>query len=52
MRPHIHTGFDTFIAVTVMAWLGLALLRLAAAEMADMQNDTARVIGKALGATL
>lgn len=50
MRPHLHTGFDTFIAVTAMAWLGLALLRLAAAELAE--HEQTRVIGKALGATL
>lgn len=50
MRPHLHTGFDTFVAVTVMAWVGLALLRLAAAELAE--HESTRVIGKALGATL
>jgi len=50
VRQHIHSGFDTFVVTVLMAWVGLALLRLAAAELAD--HESTRTLGKALGATL
>lgn len=50
MRPHLHSGFDTFVTTVVMAWVGLALLRLLAAELTE--HEQTRTIGKALGATL
>jgi len=50
MRPHIHSGFDTFVVTVAMAWVGLFLLRLAAAELSE--HEATRTVGKALGATL
>lgn len=50
MRAHIHSGFDAFVVTVAFAWVGLALLRLLAAELTE--HEQTHTLGKALGATL
>lgn len=48
MRPHVHSGFDMFLIVTVYAVLGMWALRFLAAQA--LEHDKTRALGKALGA--
>lgn len=48
MRAHLHSGFDTFIIVTVYAIIGLWVTRFLAAQM--LEHESTHAIGKALGA--
>jgi len=48
---HFHTGFDAFAFITVSAWIGLALMRLLAAWLAQ-QPGAIGSLGAAMGGTL
>jgi len=49
MIPHFHGGFAAFATVTVYAIIGVNLVRLGAAKLADSDNATAQSVGKTIG---
>lgn len=48
MRPHVHSGFDTFLIVTAYAIIGLWAVRFIAAQA--LEHESTHALGKALGA--
>lgn len=49
MIPHFHGGFAAFATVTIYAIIGMNLVRLSAAKMADSDNKTLQSVGKTVG---